>query len=176
MVNGWTVGGATRLTMASKGPRMNAMATREPIQVWGQGDVERGPSGILPLISELRMMEQAIKEGWREGERREVLELMMEVARRGGREGVAAARVLVALERNLIAAERNQVAERGQDLGAATELLRAKLRSPEARKAMVDLTSAMASPAQETPKPPEPPGIPVAQGEGWASAGGTDGD
>jgi hypothetical protein len=97
------------------------------------------------------MIERAIREGWLPGERREVIEKMLEDVRNAKtvRERTAA-RVLAAFERNQIAAERNQVTESGQDIAAQTDRLRAMVAaSPKARKALADLATAGQRPTQE---------------------------
>lgn len=132
------------------------------------------------------MIERAILRGWTQEERREVIETMLADVRGGAtiRDRSAAARVLATLERNVIASERNEVLEHGQELGAATDRLRATLGSPEARQALAALSAAsQGQPASnpveppadpETTKPLAQPEIRVEQGEGWASAGGAD--
>ena len=105
---------------------------------------------MIPYGTEAIMTARAIRNGWiganwTDQERREVIDKMLEGVRKGKRlrDRTGAARVLVALERNVVSADRNAIVEQGQELGAATDRLRAALSNPEARNAMAALASGM---------------------------------
>lgn len=131
---------------------------------WGQGEIVRGPGGLLPYRTEAVLAQRAVRTAAVLDEQAvQLVQRLCEIALRPGanpRAVCRAAACVAAFRQGDIARERNDTTERGQDLSLATAALRAALDTPEAAEHLARMPhpgrpQPLAPPQDTTSSPPD---------------------